>query len=148
MRHLRHLSPRMRLIFGMVAIWGIAFSIIALPSPVAAAEYVVYSVYRGIDLGTPGETPQKDYYINMGTSQGVHEGTVLNVFRRISTYDLLTEKLFKDVTFPIAKVKVIHAESGVAIARLEKMNAPEKSPSTTPAAIMIGDIVKAGGSLE
>jgi len=107
-----------------------------------ATEGVVYSVYRGVDLGNPGETPQRDYYVNLGNQQGVQNGTVLEVSRKLASYDLLSEKLYKDVVFPIATVKVIHAESGVAIARLDKMIAPEKAPAFTPRAIMIGDVVR------
>lgn len=108
----------------------------------SASEAVVYSVYRGVDLGNPGETPQKDYYVNLGVQQGVAVGSVLEVSRRLASYDLLSEKLYKDVVFPIATVKVIHAESGVAIARLDKLIAADRAPAFSPRAIMIGDIVR------
>ncbi len=105
-------------------------------------EATVYSVFRGLDLGNPGETPQKDYYVSVGTSAGVQEGTVLEVLRKNSTYDALTEKLYRDVTFPVATLKVIHAESHVAIARLEKMIPQDKTPVISPVAVMLGDIVR------
>ncbi|MGK5089515.1 hypothetical protein WDW86_18340 [Bdellovibrionota bacterium FG-2] len=105
-------------------------------------DSTVYSVFRGLDLGNAGEAPQKDYYVSAGTVSGVHEGTVLEVFRKNTTYDTLTEKLYREVTFPIATLKVIHAESHVAIARLEKMLPQEKSPAISPVAVMLGDIVR------
>jgi hypothetical protein len=119
-----------------------AGSIIALPSESGAADFTVYSVYKALDLGNPGEIPQKDYYVNMGQSQGVHDGSILEVMRKISTYDLLSEKLYKDVTFPIARLKVIHAEGYAAIARLDKLASTEKTPAITPRAVMVGDYVR------
>ena len=108
----------------------------------SAAEAVVYSVYRGVDLGNPGETSQKDYYINIGSQQGIEVGSVLEISRKMASYDLMSEKLYKDVVFPIATVKVIHAEPGVAIARLDKMVTADKVPAFAPRAVMVGDIVR------
>jgi hypothetical protein len=87
-----------------LGVLAVASSIVALPNKSSAADYTVYSVYKALDLGNPGETPEKDYYVNMGKTQGVHDGSVLEVTRKISTYDLLSEKLYKDVSFPIARL--------------------------------------------
>jgi hypothetical protein len=110
------LKNRNRILVAALAILGV----LALPRHLGAADYVVYSVYKELDLGFPGEAPQKDFFVNMGTAQGVHPGTLLKVYRRVSTYDLMSEKLYRDVSFPIARLKVIHAENNAAICRLEK----------------------------
>ena len=126
-------------------LWMIIFAVtlnLGLTSSGQSADFVVYSIYRGLDLGNPGEIPQKDYYINMGSTQGIRDGMILNVHRRISTYDLLSEKLYRDVTFPIARLKVIHTEGTAAIARLDKMLPVEKAPSVNPFAVVVGDIVR------
>jgi hypothetical protein len=117
-------------------------AVLGAPRMTSAADYVVYSVYRELDLGNPGEAPQKDFYVNMGTAQGVHSGMTLKVFRRVSTYDLLSEKLYRDVSFPIARIKVIHAENNAAIARLEKMLPEAATPAYSPRAVMVGDLVE------
>jgi hypothetical protein len=110
--------------------------------PARAAEFVVYSVYRGLDLGNPGETPLKDYFVNMGSAQGVREGMKLEVIRRVSTYDLASQKLYKDVSFPFATLKVIHVENNAAIARLDKLAPAEQTPTMSVRAIMVGDLVR------
>jgi hypothetical protein len=107
-----------------------------------SADFVVYSVYKELDMGNPGETPQKDFYVNLGSAQGVRAGSKLEVLRRLSSYDLQTEKLYKEVTFPIAHLKIIHVEPNAAIARLDKMLAADKTPAMTPRAVMIGDLVR------
>ena len=107
-------------------------------------EFIVYSVYKPLSLGDPGEVSVKDYFINMGTKDGIHNGSVVEVVRRTSTYDLTSQKLYKDVSFPIAKLKVIHAEPNAAIARLSEIFSPEKTPAILPRAVMVGDLVKNG----
>lgn len=104
--------------------------------------FVVYSVFRGLNMGDPMEHSLKDYYVNMGTQQGVRPGTTLEVMRKISTYDLMSKKLHGDVAFPIARLKVIHVEQGSAIARLEVMLPKDKTPSVTNDTVMVGDLVR------
>jgi hypothetical protein len=60
----------------------------------------------------------------------------------MATFDLLSEKLYREVTFPIGTLKVIHTESGVAIARLDKLMPSDKTPAFSPRAIMVGDLVR------
>jgi hypothetical protein len=114
----------------------------AAPKLGLAADFVVYSVYKGLDMGNPDEKPQKDYYVNMGSAQGLHAGSKLEVMRRVATYDLLSEKLYKDVTFPIAQMKVIHVENNAAICRLDKVLPPEKMPAVANPSVMVGDVVR------
>jgi hypothetical protein len=121
---------------------GLAFTALEA-SRSLAADFVVYSVFKPLDLGNPGETPPpKDYYVNMGAAQGIHPGSQLEVSRRISTYDLLSEKLYQDVTFPIARLKVIHVENNAAICRMDKILSAEKTPGTSIRAVMVGDVVR------
>ena len=126
----------------MILTMAISAGILAIPSQAHSAEFVVYSVYRGLDMGNPGETPQKDFYVNIGAAQGVRVGTTLEVMRRASTYDLITEKLYKDLTYPIARLKVIHAENNAAVARLDKMLPADKTPALAPNAVIVGDLVR------
>lgn len=107
-----------------------------------ASDFVVYSVYQSLWMGDPKDVPQKDYYVNMGSADGIRDGSVLEVMRKISTYDLLSEKLYKDMQFPIARLKVIHVEGNAAIARLEKLLPPEATPALTTHAVLVGDSVK------
>lgn len=119
----------------------IAAAVMAIAAPGQAGAddtYTVYSVYQALDLGNPNEVPQKDYYLSMGQSQGVRDGSIIEVMRKVPTYDLVSEKLYKEMTFPIARLKVIHVESSTAVARLEKLFPPEKTPALSPRAVMVG----------
>jgi hypothetical protein len=105
-------------------------------------ESSVYSIYQGLNFGAPGELTQKDFYVNIGSNQGVTLGSRLKVFRHAPTFDLVAQQVFREVTFPIAIVKVIHVESGVAIARLESFLPSSEAAAISPRAIMVGDLVK------
>ena len=131
----------MRHLWTWTLIIGLVGSL-ATATRAVAANFVVYSVYQSLDMGNPGEVPLRDYYVNMGSSNGVREGMVLQVIRKVSTYDLLSEKLYRDVEFPIATLKVIHVESNAAIARLDQMLPVDKTPAVANRAVMVGDIVK------
>ena len=116
------------------------------PTALSEETAIVYSVFKGIDLGNPNEILQRDYFINLGTNQGIRVGTVLEVARKAPSYDLTTEKLYKDLIFPFAQVKVIHAEKDASIARLEKLYPMDKTPALTPRAVVVGDLVKVSSS--
>ncbi len=112
------------------------------PSALSDENAIVYSVFKGIDLGNPNEILQKDYFINLGVNQGIRIGTILEVARKAPSYDLTTEKLYKDLLFPFAQLRVIHAEKDAAIARLEKVYPADKTPIVTPRTVIVGDFVR------
>ena len=127
---------------GRAALAGLAVLVLTAAPEALAQEAVVYDVYRPVDLG--GESPPKmDYFITLGAKRGVREGSIVKVLRRVPTYDQLGKKLMKDVTFPIATLKVIHAEADSAIARLDKFLPEDDTPAISPRAIMVGDPVEA-----
>jgi hypothetical protein len=126
-------------LIGIFAGFVVAPSLWGSSSP----EFSVYQIYRGVDLGVPGEAPpQKDYYLNMGSAHGLKKGSLVVVFRRAASFDMLNQQYLKDVAFPIAQVKVIHVDSITSIARLEKMLPLDSTPAISPRAIMVGDLVK------
>lgn len=124
----------------MIAALMIAFAS-ATSLTANAADFVVYSVFRPLDMGD-GVTPQKDYYVNMGSVNGLREGAVVDVYRKMPTFDLLTEKLYRDITFKIATLKVIHVEKDSAVARLDKMVAQDRSPQSGQSFVMVGDLIR------
>ena len=121
-----------------------AASFLAL-SQAHAADFVVYSVFRPLDLGNKGEPPpQHTYYINMGSKNGLHVGSSVTVLRKIATYDLVSQKLYKDIEFPFAKLKIVHVEGTAAIAKLDGFLSADQTVALDTRAIMVGDIVKLG----
>lgn len=110
------------------------------------SDFFVYSIYRELDMGNPGETPQKDYYINMGSANGLREGSLVDVIRRVSTYDAVAEKIHTEVKYKIATLKIIHVEPTVAVARLNKLIPPSKMPAPVIKGVMLGDSIRLSAS--
>ncbi len=112
------------------------------PVVAQADEFSVYQVFRQIDLGESDRQPPKDIFVNIGSSQGVKKGSVLDVYRKISSFDNLTQRLVGDHMIPVGKIKVIHSDEKTAIARAERFVSVEQEPALLPQSIMIGDIVR------
>ncbi|OFZ82922.1 MAG: hypothetical protein A2583_16745 [Bdellovibrionales bacterium RIFOXYD1_FULL_53_11] len=127
----------------MVSSLALALGSIVYSAESRGADFMVYSVYRGVDLGITGEQPQKDYFVSIGSDNGVRVGAQLEVIRKVPSYDVTNQKLFRDLAFPIAKLKVIHVENNAAIARLDKMHPADSTPVISPRAVMVGDLVRA-----
>jgi hypothetical protein len=107
-----------------------------------AADYTVYQVYRPIDLGDGAAQPPKDIFVSIGSSQGVRKGSMLDVYRRVSSFDNLTQKHMGDHMIPVGKVRVIHVDEKTAIARADRFVSVEQEPALLPQAVMIGDVVR------
>jgi hypothetical protein len=128
--------------FGLALVIMLFIEMNFVHTKVSAAESTVYEVYRGVDLGESDRPPPKDIFINMGSNQGVKKGTMLDVYRKITSFDELTQKLAGDHMIPIGRVKVIHSDEKTSIARLDKFVSLDQEPALVPQAIMIGDVVR------
>jgi hypothetical protein len=106
------------------------------------SDYTVYQVYRPIDMGEGGTQPPKDIFVSIGSNQGVHKGSMLDVYRRISSFDNLTQKHMGDHMIPVGKIRVIHVDEKTAIARADRFVSVEQEPALLPQAVMIGDVVR------
>ena len=104
-------------------------------------DHTVYQVFRPIDMGD-GITPPKDIYISMGLNDGLQKGSQLDVYRRISSFDNLTQKHMGDHMIPVGRLKVIYADEKTAIARADRFVSVEEEPALLPQSIMIGDVVR------
>lgn len=108
----------------------------------ALADSTVYQVYRSIDLGEGGTQPPKDIFVSIGADKGMKKGSMLDVYRRISSFDNLTQKHMGDHMIPVGKLRVIHVDEKTSIARADRFVSVEQEPALLPQAIMIGDVVR------
>jgi hypothetical protein len=115
---------------------------IALPEPVshAAMDHIVFGMKTEVAMAA-NEVPRKDYYLNIGTNQGVKPGTVLDVFRTVTTTDDINNKSSQNIMFRVAKIKVIHAEGEIAVGRIAEILPPNDVPIGAFPTVVIGDRV-------
>lgn len=115
------------------------FLLMLLPSSTFAAHQV-FGIRTDFPM-TDGQETFRDVYVNMGTDQGIKIGSILEASRVVTTVDEINQRTGRNISFPIAKLKVIHAEGDVAVARVLEMTKPELTPNGTFTNVMVGDQV-------
>lgn len=103
-------------------------------------DFSVFEVRRQLALSNEEKT-EKDYYIYAGSEEGVREGVVYNVVRKVPLYDGLQSRSLGDVTIKVAQVKVIYAEKNVSIARFHKEISRAHIPVLKDNYILLGDLI-------
>ncbi len=110
-------------------------------APAMAGDFAVVSVVRTLPMKTD-DTIVKDYYINAGTNNGLVNGATLDARRKVPVYDNINAKVVNDTAIPVAKLKVIHVDTNMAIARMVQMVDRKTNPNPGFDDIMIGDTVR------
>jgi hypothetical protein len=111
------------------------------PLTALAGDYKVFGVRTDFPMADD-QPSYRDVYVSMGTNQGIKEGSELDVYRVVSTIDEINQKTGRNISFKIARVKVIHAESDLAVTRVMKFLSPESTPIGTYTNVMVGDEVE------
>ena len=94
-------------------------------------------------MGNKDEVIRKNFYVDMGTNQGVKLGSVLDVYRVVSVLDPYESKKRFNHRIKIGEVKILHSEDSSAIGMLNKLEESEETPVFEVGKMMIGDIVAA-----
>lgn len=106
-----------------------------------AKDYVIYSISQDLPMGNKGEVVRKNFYVDMGTNQGLKKGSLLDVYRVVSVLDPYESKKRYNHRVKIGEVKILHAEDSSAIAVLNKLEQEDETPVFEIGKMMIGDIV-------
>lgn len=129
----------MRKFFELPVLFMITLTFTA--SMAIAKDYVIYSIAQDIPMGNKEEIIRKNFYVDMGATQGVKKGSVLDVYRVVSVLDPYESKKRFNHRVKIGEVKVLHAEDSSAIGVLNKLEEAEETPVFEVGKMMIGDIV-------
>lgn len=107
---------------------------------VCSRDYVIYNI--GLEIPMDDETkPLKNFYINMGSSQGLIEGTILDVYRIVSRVDPYKTKQRYTHKVKIGELKILHTEDETAIGSLNQLKDAKDGLYFEVNGIMIGDHV-------
>lgn len=118
----------------------VIFMLIIFSSTAFAKSYVIFSMAQDLPMGFENEVIRKNYYINMGSSQGVKKDSVLNVFRIISVQNPYDQQKRVSYKVKVGELKVIHSSSDAAIAMVNSY-VKENAPIFELNQFMIGDHV-------
>ncbi len=107
-----------------------------------ARDYVVYSVSHELPMGDKEPSKlRKNYYLNIGSEDGISIGTTMDVFRIISQTDQFRDKKMFNHKVKIGELQVLHAEPSTSIANIKKMYLDDSYPLLDIESVMIGDHV-------
>lgn len=117
------------------------FLLILLISQAASARsYVIFSMAQDLPMGFDNEIMRKNYYINMGSGQGVKKDSIVDVFRIISVQNPYDNKKRVNYKVKIGELKVLHSSDEAAIAMVNGFE-KEDTPIFELNQFMIGDHV-------
>lgn len=91
-------------------------------------------------MGFDDEVIRKNYYVNIGSGQGVKKDSVLNVFRIISIQNPYDNKKRVNYKVKIGELKVLHSSDEASIAMVKDYE-KENTPIFELDKFMIGDHV-------
>lgn len=106
----------------------------------AWADLTIFDVRKNLPM-SDSEPVYRDFIINGGTESGLSVGMVLTVQRRIPLYDNYQNRSAGDLSVKVAKIKIIHVQKGLAVARLHSEFTRESTPLLEDPYIMVGDLV-------
>ena len=113
--------------------------ILTLSPSIYARSYVIFSMAQDLSMGVENEVLKKNYYVNMGSRQGIKKVSVLDVFRVISIQNPYDNKKRVNYKVKVGTLKVIHASEQASIASLNEY--VEERPVLELDQFMIGDHV-------
>ena len=113
----------------------------------AAAELVIIDARKTLRL-SDGDPVYHDYYVAGGSERGLAENQIMTVIRKLPLYDSYEHHSVGSLHLKVAKVKIIHVEHGLSVARLQAEISRENSPLLEDNFILVGDSLEAGGSDE
>jgi hypothetical protein len=117
----------------------ISTAIIALSISLGArAELMIFDVRKNLPM-SDADKVYRDFYINGGSEAGITNGMVITVQRRLPLYDTYSNRSAGDLELKVAKVKIIHVQKGLSVARLHTEYARDNSPLLEDNFIMVGD---------
>lgn len=101
----------------------------------------VIGVRREVGLRNNEEAPM-NIILNGGSSQGIEQGQVLKVFRKIPVIDPYRENKQSEVEIEFANLRVVHTEKDVSIAKIENIQSLQKGLYVGTRSVLIGDFVR------
>lgn len=120
----------------LTAVWGLSMAVTG-----SAADFFVTSQIRDVPMKA-GEPVLRDYYVNAGTNNGLRKGVYIDAIRKLPVFDNINSRVLGDVPVHVARLRIIHADKTVSVARLVKFFDKEATPIAGFDAVMIGDFIE------
>lgn len=139
---IRH-NPRKGQVMVIKHLLAIIILVLVAGTPLKAAKksYTVFDIRRTIPLKN-SDPVFRDYYINLGSDHGAQVGSEVRVYRRVPVVDIYRNRAQEDLKIEIGRLKVIHTQKTMSVARLFKKRRTKDTPVLKYETIMMGDRVE------
>jgi hypothetical protein len=107
---------------------------------VSARSFVIFSMAQDLPMGFENEVVRKNYYVNIGSAQGVKKDSILDVFRIVSVQNPYDNKKRVNYKVKIGELKVLNTTDDAAIAMVSEYE-KEDTPIFELNQFMVGDHV-------
>jgi hypothetical protein len=111
---------------------------LTVAAPAFADEITIFDVRKNLAMSDT-EKVYRDFYINGGSEAGLSAGMIVTVERRMPLYDNYQNRSAGDLQLKVAKIKIIHVQKGISVARLHSEFTRENAPLLEDNFIMVGD---------
>jgi hypothetical protein len=119
----------------------ILFALLVFTQNLWAKSYVIFSLAQDLPMGVENELIRKNYYVNIGSGQGVKKDSILDVFRIVSIQNPYDNKKRVNYKVKIGELKVLHSSDEASIAMLNEYEKVEETPIFELPQFMVGDHV-------
>jgi len=109
---------------------------------VADDQGAIIQVNRRIRMSSTETMPPKDYFVDLGRRDGIHEGAIFQVFRRVDVVNGGTGEPAGPVQVLVGELKVTSMGENTSVARVEFQRAPNEIPTTDSVNFLVGDTVR------
>ena len=116
-------------------------SLLIFTAPVYAKNFVIFSLTQDLSMGHENEVLRKNFYVNLGSQQGVKKDSILDVFRVISVQNPYDNKKRVNYKVKVGELKVLHTAEDASIAIVKKYEQGSENPIFELPQFMIGDHV-------
>lgn len=129
----------------MQAIRWIVLATCLMTARAFANDVTIFDARKSLAL-SDSEPSYRDFYINGGTEAGLKAGMVFSVIRKLPLYDTYENRSPGDLVIRVGKIKIIHAQKNISVARLQNMLSRENLPLLEDNFIMVGDKLDLGSA--
>ena len=118
--------------------------IILLACPVLNATPAgqIIQISRKLRLSPKEPLPEKEFYIDLGSRDGIREGDILSVGRKVPVVDATHGADWHLLQTDLGELKVILVGETLSLARVQRVREPAELPPVDYTQFMLGDEVK------
>ncbi len=89
-------------------------------------NHLIYSISQDLPMGEENEVIKKNFYLNMGSKQGIKPGSLLNVYRLFSRDNSFSTDKKSFYKVKVGEIEVIHSEdeNSIGIAKVLPKDSP------------------------